>query len=76
MWWYYLTQRPPAPGAQPGNGLIRTYEYEHRIYIPAIGREAYGSAVYGRQLTEQEVDNYELVPMPPKPWNYGGYGND
>ena len=75
-WWYYLTQRPPAPGAMPRRGLIDFYEYENRLFVEIIGREAWGSVVYDRPLTHEEVDEYELVPMPEKQWENGGYGNE
>lgn len=70
-WWYYVTQRPPAPGAVPKLGLIRTFEYESRLYVESIGRRAYGSVVYNRELTEAEIDDYELVPMPERQWKGG-----
>jgi hypothetical protein len=72
-YWYYMTQRPPAPGAQPKRGLIRSFEYEGRLYVEAIGRSAWGSVVYDRELTDDEISDYELVPMPEKPWENGGY---
>ena len=75
-WWYYLTQRPPAPGAQPKRGLIKCFDYNNRLYVEAIGRNAWGSAVYDRPLTDEEIDDYELVPMPEKQWENGGYKDE
>lgn len=72
-YWYYITQRPPAPGAMPKRGLIKFFEYERRLFVPAIGRNAYGSLVYDRPLTAEEIDDYELVQMPEKQWENGGY---
>ena len=72
-WWYYMTQRPPAPGAQPKRGLVKCFEYDDRLYVEAIGRKAWGSVVYDRPLTAEEIDEYELVPMPDRPWENGGY---
>lgn len=75
-YWYYMTQRPPAPGAMPKRGLIKSYEYEGRLFVEAIGRKAWGSVVYDRELTAEEIDDYELVPMPEKYLEKGGYINE
>lgn len=75
-WWYYTTQRPPAPGAQPKRGLLKFFVYEDRLYVEAIGRFAWGSVVYDRPLTAEEIDDYELVPMPEKQWENGGYKDE
>lgn len=72
-YWYYTTQRPPAPGAVPKRGLVDMYEYEYRLYVPAIGRKAWGSVVYDRELTQEEIEDYELVQMPNEPWKEGDY---
>ena len=74
--WYYTTQRPPAPGAQPKRGLLKFFVYENRLYVEAIGRFAWGSVVYDRPLTAEEIDDYELVPMPKKQWENGGYKDE
>ena len=64
---YYMTQRPPAPGALPGYGLfiIRYLNTEeNRQFVPEINREAYAVLLYERKLTEQEMKEYELVAKP------------
>ena len=59
---YYCPMRPPSPGAVPREGLDYVHEYRARSYFPMIGRAAWGSAVYSRELTEKECSDYELIP--------------
>ena len=63
-WAYYATQRWPVPGAIPRKGLLSTYDFDERKYIPTIEKRAYGYAIYDRQLTEKEISEYELTPAP------------
>ena len=63
-WSYYATQRWPVPGAIPREGLLSTYDFDERKYIPTIEKRAYGYAIYNRQLTEKEISDYELTPAP------------
>lgn len=60
---YFMTQRPPMPGAMPKNGLCDIHEYDGRDYISEIGRKAYARLEYSRKLSDQEVKDYELVPL-------------
>lgn len=57
---YFTLLRPPAPGAIPAKGLVKVETFAMRTYIPAIGRWAYGSALYDRQLTNAELLDFEL----------------
>ena len=62
---YYMTQRPPQIGAMPRNGLLDIVYLnadEERQFVQEIGRQAYAILHYGRELTEQEVSDYELTP--------------
>lgn len=59
---YYCRFRPPMPGAIPRKGLLSTYNFDERKYIPTIEKRAYGYAIYDRQLTEKEISDYELTP--------------
>lgn len=61
---YYCTERPPMPGAIPKRGLLEIREYDRRTFVPDIGREAWAELIYGRELTEEEVFEYELAPAP------------
>lgn len=54
---YATLYREPDPGAVPRQGLIGC-EYEP-VKTPS-GRYAYGVAVYSRELTQKEIDDYEL----------------
>ena len=57
---YYLTQRPPMPGAIP-RGAIAVAEYDGREFVREINRAAYGWAEYDHPLTKREIEDYELV---------------
>lgn len=61
---YYCAQRPPAPGAIPAGGLIEAGDFGGRRYISAIDRMAWGCARYNRELTFDEVEQYELIREP------------
>lgn len=58
---YYMTQRPPAPGAQP-SGCLLIDDFGGKKYCPEIGMKAYARITYGRMLTEKEIYQYELIP--------------
>lgn len=58
---YYSTQRPVGPGSFPKKGVVEIFNFENRIYVPEIGRKAWGYIEYNRELTEQEAASYELV---------------
>lgn len=58
---YYMTQRPPMPGAMPSKGLETIDEYERPRYIPEIEHTAWAMLTYSRELTEKEVKGYELT---------------
>lgn len=67
---YYLTQRPPVPGAVPESGRIRAVEdFGGRKYVQKIG-EAYGYVEYDQPLTQVQIHSYELVEetFPYKIW--------
>jgi len=57
---YYMTQRPAGPGAQPRDGLIEVCELDQNVPIDGVGR-AYSKIVYDRQLTDEEIRDYELT---------------
>ena len=59
---YYLTQRPPVPGAVPNSNAITAAEdFGIRKEVPMIG-EAYGWVEYEKPLTNEETERYELTP--------------
>lgn len=58
---YYCPARPPAPGAVP-RGAIRV-EYSDDGYMvdeEGYSHRAWGLVEYDRELTEREIDDYEL----------------
>lgn len=59
---YYMTQRPPMPGAQPKEGLVNIESFDGRPYIEEIDHEAYALLTYDRVLADSELREYELVP--------------
>ena len=59
---YFMTQRPPMPGAMPRKGLKEIIAYDPDDYIPEICHVIYAELVYDRELTKEEVSDYELMP--------------
>ena len=58
---YYLTQRPPMPGAVPeGNKVIGAEDFVTKREVPMIG-EAYGYVEYDHPLTNKQIRDYELT---------------
>lgn len=60
---YYLTQRPAGPGCQPRPGLLDIEDLDDR-FVPAINQNAWSKVTYDRQLTPDEIAQYELTPSP------------
>lgn len=58
---YYLTQRPAGPGCQPRNGLLDIEDLDN-LFVPEINRTAWSRITYDRQLTPDEISQYELTP--------------
>ena len=54
---YHCMMRPPAPGAIPRDGLKRA---ECREGKTISGHHYWGTAIYDRKLTEEEIRDYEL----------------
>lgn len=60
---YYMTHRPPMPGAMPKDGLLEIEAREPWKHVPHAGR-AYAKLTYSRPLTEKELYDYELAAEP------------
>ena len=61
---YYLTQRPPMPGAFPkpaDNRVLSVESFDEKTYCMQIGQLAWGYIEYEHPLSEQQVSSYELV---------------
>lgn len=59
---YYMTQRPPMPGAMPIYGLIDVEEYNRKSFVAQINASAWAKLTYNRKLKVQEISDYELMP--------------
>lgn len=59
---YYSTQRPVSIGTYPkSQKTINMTNFNERKIVDEIGREAWGYVEYESPLTEQEMNQYELV---------------
>ena len=57
---YYCRMRPPAPGAIPNRNLVNAVATH--VDIPGYNHFMWGYAEYTQPLTDEEVEEYELVP--------------
>lgn len=58
---YYLMERPPGPGCQPGAGIFKTEDYGYQRECMGGMVRAWGFALYRRILSQEEVMAYELA---------------
>lgn len=58
---YYTLYRPPAPGAIP-KGCIHQQTVGSRPFIKEVSHTVWGIVEYDRQLTPEEISQYELAP--------------
>lgn len=61
---YFCTMRPPTIGAVPKDGLLYVESFKAQKFVRCIKRLAWGYAVYTRELTTEEIADYELIPAP------------
>lgn len=66
MYRYFMTQRPPMPGAQPKLGLCSIEDLDKNVQISSLGKGAYAILTYSRPLTKKEMVDYELTPCADK----------
>lgn len=59
---YYSTQRPLEPGCCPRAGVQEVHNFKEKFFCEEIGCEAWGYIDYNRELTLEEVEDYELTP--------------
>lgn len=59
---YYTLYRPPMPGTIP-RGAKDVEAFDERQYCPEVDAWAWGWAEYDHQLSQEEVDEYELEPL-------------
>lgn len=62
---YYTTQRPASPGAVPKDGLVETVWFQFKTHVVEIDKMAWGYVEYDRELSDKEVEDYELTPDTP-----------
>lgn len=65
---YYSLRRPVSIGTFPRDGMVSFENYDNRTYVESIGTEAWAKLHYNRELTEWELDDYELtgeIPFTP-----------
>lgn len=68
MFRYYLTQRPPMPGAFPkpqGNRVWGIESFDEPRLVPMLHRQAWGYVEYESPLTREQMDDYELSEAGP-----------
>lgn len=62
---YYSTQRPIAPGTFPkpyGNQVVKINNFQQgRVFVPEIGRDAWGYVEYENPLSTVMASNFELI---------------
>lgn len=59
IYWYELLYRGVSPGAIPRGSIATEHNHTNRR-----GFE-FGAVAYDRELSPEEVDNYELNPIKP-----------
>ena len=59
---YYSRLRPVAPGTYPTRGVVEIVNFDTREWVEEAGCRAWGYIVYDRELTPDEIDEYELAP--------------
>lgn len=61
---YYSTLRPVGIGTFPRAGFLGFENYDHRKEVEEIDHRAWGELYYDRELTHDEMCQYDLVPSP------------
>ena len=61
MYRYYSKFRPVDLGTYPPAGAQDIHNYDSRTYVEDAGCEVWGYIEYDRELTPEEIRNYELV---------------
>lgn len=64
MFRYYLSQRPPMPGAFP-RFAANVEDFGERREVPGLNRPTWGIVEYEAPLTDKEMRQYELSEAGP-----------
>ena len=59
---YYSVLRPVSIGTFPKDGAQEIVNFDSRIYIESIGRDAWGWIEYDRELSKREYESWDLLP--------------
>lgn len=60
---YYSIMRPIGVGTfPPGAHVTNIVNFHQRMYVPEIGREAWGYIEFSHTLSKENQINYELLP--------------
>lgn len=59
-WLYYLLMRPVGPGCQPP-GSVDWGNMDGEMVLPEIKHHAWGWVEYDHELSEHEIESYELA---------------
>lgn len=65
---YFILKKPQSPSVTPPNA-IKVLQYRKRSWLPGEysddERRPWGQVLYQRELTFDEIDEYDLLPMDP-----------
>lgn len=61
---YFSTQRPVMPGAYPKAVTKEIVNFDSKSFCKEIERTAWGYITTARELTAEEISEYELVADP------------
>lgn len=59
---YYSIYRPVDIGTYPKGGVVNIVNFDSRSHVESINRSAWGYIEYDRELTQDEISSFELVP--------------
>lgn len=61
MFKYYSILRPVGIGTYPKDGMTGFRNYDKRVYVESIDREAWGEIYYSKRLDGKAMFSYDLV---------------
>lgn len=64
---YYSLHRPVSIGTFPREGMVSFENFDSQMYVDDIKREAWAKLTYNRELTPQELNDYELADRQEEP---------
>lgn len=64
LYTYYLVNRPPDIGTYPNKDTLEAVSgFDRKEYVMSIERSAWGWVSYSEPLTDEEIEQYELVKL-------------